>query len=511
MPVAVTTSAEIDRLVLKELLANKIEPAPLTTDEQFIRRVTLDLTGELPNTADITAFLADKDPQKRAKLIDKLLDTDKFARYWSRYWRDVIAARVVDRRNLIAARSFEEWLFEQLKSNKSWSEITRTMLTAEGNIRYDDPKTNGQAFFLLAQTGADAVNDRAAETSRIFLGIQIHCAQCHDHPFDQWKQVQFHELAAYFARTRDRLIREENRFVGVGLMSLPFGEQQMPNAKDARQTLMTHPRFLDGKAPGKSLSDKARRAALADAITDKENYWFAGAFVNRMWGELMGQAFYEPVDDMGPGKEVVFADVLTRVAAPFRASDYDIKGLYRLIMNSQTYQRQFRLGDSMSDHNFFAAVYPTQLPADALWDSLLNALGPLERGGPFGGGGFGGFAGRRFGGGLEFMFRQEFAFDPSLSADEIEGSIPQALILMNNATINARIKAERGSTLGTILQTYSRDEDAIEAVYLRTLAQAHDREQDKCLKHIEKVGNRAEAFEDILWALINSTEFQTKR
>lgn len=514
VPMTPATPADIDKLVQKELAANQIKSAPLTTDEQFIRRVTIDVTGELPSAAAVTAFVADKDPQKRAKLIDKLLDSDKFARYVARYWRDVITSRVVDRRNIGASRAFEEWLFEELKANKSWGEIARAMLTADGDIRYDDPKKNGQAFFLLAQTGTDAANDRAAEASRVFLGIQIRCAQCHDHPFDQWKQVQFHELAGYFARTRDRQIREENKLVGVGLTALPRGEHEMPSTKDSKQTLLTNPRFLDGKTPAKNLSDKDRRAALADAMTDKDNYWFAGAYVNRLWGEAMGQAFYEPVDDIGPGKQVVFGEVLTRLAAHFRATNYDIKGMYRLVMNSQTYQRQFRLGDSMSDHNYFAAVYPTQLPADALWSALVGALGPFNQG-PFGrpqpgaGGGFG----ARFGGfGLEGMFRQEFAFDPSVSAEEIEGTIPQALILMNNAQLNAKIKADRGNMLAKVLETFPRDEDAVEAVYLRTLARAPTAsETAKCMKYIQKVGKRAEAFEDLLWSLINSTEFQTKR
>ena len=139
--------------------------------------------------------------------------------------------------------------------------------------------------------------------SRIFLGIQIQCAQCHDHPTDVWRRHQFHELTAYFARDRERLVRDTSttdtkqvRFIGLELVSLPFGEHRMPSKTDPRQSTVTSPRFLDGKAPREGLSDVERRKALADAVVSKQNYWFAGAYVNRVWGELMGQSFFTPVD-----------------------------------------------------------------------------------------------------------------------------------------------------------------------------------------------------------------------
>src|SRR5262249_11509890 len=158
--------------------------------------------------ADVDEFVADKDPRKRAKLIDKLLESEEYARHWARYWRDVIATRLTDRRGTILARNFETWMTEQGKANKSWGEIARAMITASGQVRFDEPDKNGAAFFLLSRLGADAVNERTAETSRVFLGIRIQCAQCHDHPSDQWKRVQFHEMAGYFARLRERPIRD---------------------------------------------------------------------------------------------------------------------------------------------------------------------------------------------------------------------------------------------------------------------------------------------------------------
>jgi hypothetical protein len=259
------------------------------------------------------------------------------------------------------------------------------------------------------------------------------------------------------------------------------------------------------------LDDQSRRKALAEQITSKDNPWFAAAFVNRMWGEFMGQSFYSPIDDLGPQKDAMMPVVLARVSASFRGNGYDIKQVIRDIMNSDTYQRQIRPGESGDEHQLFATHNPVRMNGNALWQSLTGTLGPI--GGGFGGkGGFGGFGGRGGFGGLEQQFKSEFSYDPSTKAEEIEGSIAQALILMNNPQINQKIKASPTNVLGRILATYSDNDEALRVVYLRTLARRPtDRETTRLREHIRSVKNRAEAFEDILWALVNSTEFQMKR
>lgn len=511
------SAAEIDQLVTKELHASKLAAAPRTTDEQFLRRVWLDLTGHLPAPADVSEFLADPNPGKRARLIDKLLDSEDYARHWARYWRDVIEVRATA--NMIFVRAprapaLEAWLFDQFKANTSWAEVARAMLTAEGTLTIGDT-ANGESGFLLAHFGPDAAVERAAETARVFLGIQIQCAQCHDHPSDVWKREQFHQLAAFFGRTREQPQRGTGamQLNGVRLIGRPFGEHQMPDLNNPGQGTTMQPVFLSGAALRPGQPDKERRAALANYLTAKDNYWFAAAYVNRMWGELMGQAFYQPIDDMGPQKEAYMPSVLPRLAAGFRGDNYDTKALLRTVLNTETYQRQIRLGESSDQHLLFAASYPTRLRSDALWQALGDVLGRLGEppgrrpGPPFGGGGP--FARLQT---LEFVFKRLFAFDPSLKSDEVEGSIPQALILMNNPTINQKIEAKDTNLLARILKSYPQDEDALRMVYLRALARKPtDKEVEKCQKFIAKVGNRAEAFEDILWALLNSTEFQTKR
>ncbi|HEY1377760.1 MAG TPA: DUF1549 domain-containing protein [Gemmataceae bacterium] len=527
VPIMPLSSAELDKLIAAELRDDGIKPAARTSDEAFLRRVSLDLTGRLPGTQELAEFLADRDPAKRSKAIDKLLAGDAFARHWARYWRDVVSAKYTDRRQLAMVPEFEKWLVEQFRDNKSWGDIAWAMLTAEGGLPIGpvrpaamesakDFRPNGAAAFLLAHLGQDQAEEQAAETARVFLGIQIQCAQCHDHPFDEWKQRQFHELAGYFARIRSRQVNfARDPKAGpprIELSPVPFGEHRQPDKNDPTTGTTVLPRFLDGKSLPAGLGDKQRRTALADKVTGPENFWFAAAFVNRTWGELMGQAFCQPVDDMGPGKDVVMPAVLKRLAASFRASDYDVKQLIRTICNSEAYQRQIRPGVTTDEHLHFAAAYPTRLPAEALWQSLVNVLGPL---GPpidsrvalaamFGRGG-------RFLP-LEFSFVNEFRFDPSLKADEVEGSIPQALLLMNNREINRAVQAQGRTLLAHVLTKYPKDEEAVRALYSKALTRKPtDRELAKAVAYVHKVGKREEAFEDLLWALLNSTEFQTKR
>jgi hypothetical protein len=515
---------EIDALMAGDLQFLDIEPAVLTTDEQFIRRVTLDLTGQLPNAADITVFIASTDSGKRLALIDQLLESDAYARHWARYWRDVVSCRITNRRSMGLTRSFEEWLYEQFRDDRNWGEITRDILTAEGELRFSQsvspdsglvkqpgwqPRPNsegGELFFLVAHDTAEA-EERAAETSRVFLGIQIQCAQCHDHFTEPWKRVQFHELAAYFSRIKFQQLFDKKKLVGVQLVTVPDREHKMTSLDDPDSFSVIHPRFLDGRSPDRNLSDRERRQALADMVVDKQNHWFAAAFVNRVWGELMGQSFYQNVDDMGLRKEVIFGEVLTRLTGAFRGTDYDTKAMFRAITNSDAYQRRYRQGEKSGEDAHPVPFCPAPLRPDVLWDSLEHVLGKL------GSSQFHTRGGKRFNVSiLEGKFKAEFDFDPSLRNEDVEGTIPQSLFLMNNTDLNKRIQAVGKNLLGRVLKETPDDADAIASIYLRVLARRPtDRELSKCRDYIARIENRVEAFEDILWALINSTEFQSKR
>jgi Protein of unknown function (DUF1549)/Protein of unknown function (DUF1553) len=510
------TPAELDKLIANELKQDHLQPAPRICDDEFVRRVYLDLTGQLPLPADVREFAADKDSQKRAKLIDQLLASDEYAKHWMRYWRDVMTVKLSDRRVLAMTPSLQMWLEREFAANTPWDKLARQMLTAKGEVKVAEPSADaGAIFFLLAHNGDDQTEERASETARVFLGIQIGCAQCHDHPFDAWKQEQFHELAAYFSKVRygvAGLNMPPN--VTATLASNPGGRHRMPDKADPSKGTLMQPKFLDGSTPPPSVfvTDAERRQQLAEAIAGPQNFWFAAAFVNRTWGEFMGQSFSMPVDDLGPGRPVVMPAVLTRLSASFKGSEYDIKGLMRLICNSETYQRELRPGESADTHVHFAGSAPTRLKAETLWDSLVTVLGQMGRPGQRAQAMYNPIAAMRPNAGPEAAFVQEFRFDPSLKPDEVEGSIPQALILMNSPVIQDKVRATGTNLLARLLEAYPQDSDAVRAVYMRTLARKpSDKEADKSLAYIKKVGKRSEAYEDLLWALLNSAEFLSRR
>ena len=284
----------------------------------------------------------------------------------------------------------------------------------------------------------------------------------------------------------------------------------MPGKDNPKNGSVMNPRFLDGKPAGAKLTDMRRRYSLAESIIGSRQPWFAGAYVNRIWGEFMGQSFYMPIDDMGPSKEAVMPEVLARIAGSFRGSDYDVKKLLRKIVNEPGVSTA---DEARRERRSPSVVCREQSDAVASRHSLAIAgqharpdrrrirFCAKSRQGPF----------ARLGG-FEQLFKREFSFDPSTKPEDVEGSISQALMLMNNPQINQKIQARGENVLAKILAEHANDDDALKMVYLRTLARRpSDREFQRCRDYIRTVGNRSEAFEDIMWTLINSTEYQTRR
>ena len=514
-------AARADELLASETGATsgKVKPAAVADDEIFLRRVTLDLHGRLPNVAEITAFSLDPSADKRTVVVKKLLADPRYGENWSRYWRDVIMYRATEQRAQLIAGVLTDYLRDSINSNKPWSEVATDFITAKG-----DGLEQGETALIIAQEGKP--EETVAEISRIFLGVQIQCAQCHDHPTDRWKREQFHELAAFFPRVSSRVIlTPDNRSITVAVAE--FGnepierngnrvrgsaEHRMPDLKDpaARGTLMTPVLFATGDRLNGSKSDAERRGTLAQWITKPENPYFAKALVNRLWSELVGEGFYEPVDDIGPDRTCDAPQTLEHLATAFAATNYDVKWLFETIMATQSYQRASR-SRRTPDQPAFTANVPQRLRADQLYDNVLAALGSRE---PtfFGGPAMAG-PGARFNRGPRQSFAAVFGYDPSERRDEVSGTIPQALTMMNSPLFSGLINARSSRTaLGKMLAEIKDDKALISELYLRTLArEPSQKEIDTCLAHIASVKDRADAFEDIHWSLLNSTEFLYRR
>ncbi len=492
---------------------------PLITDDAFVRRVMLDLAGELPTPEELVTFTLDADAHKRARMVDQLLNDPRFGDNWARYWRDVILYRRTEERALLSAAAVEEYLSESLNENKSWDEIATDFITAEGDVRED-----GRTALIMAQAGQP--EDTVAEISRIFMGIQIQCAQCHDHPTDRWEREQFHELAAFFPRVAVRPNRqaEKRTFLVTAVDFFPRFLRGNPNARFRGTAEHLMPDLENPAEPGEQMKpvffatgdalslgtrDADRRGALADWLTSANNEWFAKAYVNRIWAELVGEGFYEPVDDLGPDRECSAPQTLDLLADSFVASAYDVKWLFRTIMATDAYQRPSQSRRAWEDAPFQANANQ-RLRGDQLFNSLMQALGINEELATRAGGGMQGAYGFR--GGPRTFFNAAFGYDPSDHRDEITGSVQQALLMMNSPNINRAMSANNFNGLGRMLRTIPDDQELIVELYLRTLARAPTSDEiQTCVEYLKEVGDRSEAFEDLQWSLVNSTEFLHRR
>jgi len=548
------TSAELDRLLEQYLKKTnpKVEPAPLTTDVEFVRRVHLDLAGAPPTPAQVLFFVKDTSKDKRARLIDALLQSPAYARNWADYWKDVIRFHATNQNALqVRYDALEDWLAEQFRKNRPWDEIARAMITATGRV-----DENGAASLALAHEAKPV--ELAGEISRIFLGVQIQCAQCHDHKTDSWKREQFHEFAAFFSGTRAKPI------VRAMPGQLPVFEVEvqgrprytMPDLANPAKQIPVAPKFFlasakaDAKLP-ETLDAVARRTLGASYITGQDNPWFARAFVNRIWYALMGESFYDAVDDIGPERTPKAPEVIETLADQWQKGGYDIRWLLRTIMGTQAYQRRVRATTTAAGKTAFASNCPSRLRSDQIVEALSEALGlpddlvavPIAavNRGP---GGKPSLAAQEKGkskpqngkkavataglasaaaqgkgegkamrlGGPRTAFNALFGIDPSIPNDDVMGTIPQALFLMNGPMVHNRTQARPGTVLGEILATAPDNGAALNALYLRVLSrQPNAKEVEACAAYMAKVGHRVEVFEDIYWALINSTEFVSRR
>lgn len=579
---ALDVAREVDRIINEELRKQEQSPAPLVDDEEFIRRVSLDLTGTLPSTRETSLFCLDSSPDKRTALIDKLLDRPEFSRSWAMYWREVIFSRATEARSRLAQEDFESWMEGELTAKKSWDTIVTELLTATGDV-----EEHGETALIFAHTGEP--EEIAAEASRIFMGIQIQCANCHDHPSDSWKREQFHQFAAFFPRISVRPKRDEgprsfevvsfepetegkrrerldeifnspekflklvdrnrnnqidraeirdknngplNRLFELGdkdksnaltlqeLKEIPrppertgqgAAEHFMPDLEHPEDRgKQMDPRFFIGDlSGGKGKSDTDRRKAISKFITDPKNPWFAKAFVNRAWFELLGQGFYMPVDDLGPERTAQYPAALDALSEGFVASGYDIRWVYRTIANTEAYQRALTTSDAVDESQEFAAASPTRIRSDTLFDAITSVLGVKEfprTKAPKGA------TGRPATRSMRGQFNELFGVDPSTPQDEIVGTVPQALFLMNNPSIQQLGSGRSGTRLSQILKEFDNDEDAVKELYLLVLVRdPHEQELKTCLNYIKEVGNRQEAFEDLHWCLLNSAEFLARR
>ena len=499
------SSHELDRTLREAAKLDEADLEDIVPDETFLRRVSIDLIGRQPRPNELAAFLLDTSANRRDIAVERLLDSPEFGANWAGYWADVIGYRVPPPElTFLDYAMFETWLADRINQNAPWDETVRAILTASGKVK-DHPEATFVGFHEADTTRL------AAETARVFLSLQIGCAQCHDHPFDEWRREQFHELAAYFVRASAKMPWNDSGEIEV--KDKGKGEYEMPNVADpSKKGTMMAPTFLTGEKLGQGKNDLERRTELALVIASRDNPWFAKSYVNRVWARLMGRGFYEPVDDIGAGNEPRLREVHKPLTDHFIATGFDAKSLFRVIVNSKTYQQQLASHPSSADKPF-ASGTTTKLRGDEVFQSLVTAIELPNVTPP------------RTAPTKEIRFppppkstrdvvAEVFGFDPSLRPEDVSRTLGQAMLLMNNDQLQAQINSapDSGTVLARVLSAETDDSKVVRRLFQLVLArQPNESELKITLDHVTSGTNRGEGFEDLLWSLINSAEFTTKR
>lgn len=467
----------------------KITPASKSSDAEFARRAHLDLTGRIPRVSEIRQFLADESPDRRVKLIDSLLAKPDHANHIANHWRAVL---LPDGANMQFGfggdQALQSWLRSQVADHVPWDKTVREILTAKGAV--------GQSpIAIYYSTLQLKPEELAASTSRAFLGVQIQCAQCHDHPFQAWKQKDFWAYAAFFARVKSGP-GPVGGFVNQ-VVDAKEGEVRNPRSGDPQMP------FYLGGSQAEEVAEKTRREQLADWITSKDNPYFAKAAVNRMWAMLFGRGLVHPVDDLGEHNLASHPELLDELAKYFIETGYDMRATLRMLATTEAYQ--LSSGGSPGDApppEQFARMALKPLNSEQLYDCLQTATCKKRPFVPTAGQGYVYDQGR-------FTFLTQFR-TPAGTGGEYAGGIPQALTLMNGRLMEDATDQDKSDLIGALEAPFFNDEQRVETLFLASLSRKPtDAEREQFLKHLAAAepAKRRAAMGDLLWSLLNSAEF----
>lgn len=440
-------AARVDAVLAQVQAADGVQPAPRCDDATFLRRATLDLTGTLPEPQVVRAFLADPRSDKRARAVDALLASPDYATHWTAYWDDVLMGPGA-RSQILDRGAFRRWLERELAQNAPWNQLVFDLVSATGQNSVGGEEArprfaqapqvvqaearadvNGAVNWLLKYR--DAPQDLAGSTSRIFLGVQIQCAQCHDHKTEKWKQTDFRQFAAAFARTRPFPIDLKGEMKGIRRVEVRDVDYPVGRGKKAppewQAIVASEPTALDGTDLG---SSRVPRRALAGWIVSDTNPWFAQALVNRYWAVMTGRGFVDPLDDLRPSNPAIAPEALAALAQDFKTHGYDLKRLLRTICLSDAYQRAaVAVQPGKSGDDDWARARLRTLEPDQLLNSVVAAtqLQPAlaQRADKQG----------KSVAQLEMDLQRQVTFlfdvDEEAAADDYAGTVPQAQALLN--------------------------------------------------------------------------------
>jgi hypothetical protein len=535
-PLREFSSVDVDAFLEKAWAEKGITPAAPVDDATFLRRAWLDIVGTIPPPNDVTAFVADASPNKRAKLVDALLASPAYAEHWADYWEDELMGQA--RQGDIDRLALRLWLRDQFAKNVPWDRVVQSLVTASGqnSVGGERAKSLGEAERAIAKSdtpinGAvnyvlkfrDTPQDWAGSASKTFLGVQIQCAQCHDHKTEKWKREDFQKFAACFMRAQ----------------TVPLDGAMMKGIKRAlvRDIDRPLPRFMRdadlqpiGRASPTALDGSAMTGNVRESVATwmTTSPWFSRAAVNRMWGHFLGRGFVDPVDDLRPSNPSDAPELEDALAKDFAAHHYDLKRMIKTIALSRPYGLSTGSGAAVLWSRFRA----TPLGPNELLDAVIDATGvddALRR--------LGRFNVEEITERLRQLYGFVFDVDEELDKPTYEGTITQALIQLNGRLVAGGSTALPASAVANVARADMTDAQRVEALYLRTLSRRPTKDeldgwtkylaspppltqsdppkakgsQDPLARATEKIPEtrdpRVAALEDLMWTLLNSSEF----
>lgn len=489
----------IDALIEDAWKEAKVKPSPPASDAEFLRRVYLDLTGRIPNVKEAVAFLDAKESGKRQKLVENLINSPDYSKNMGSLWSILLVGRRPQGQNVSKA-ALESWLRKQFAANRPWNEVVSDLVTASGSS-----KDNGATHFTMAHMQDGAIN-LTSITTRVFLGQQIQCTQCHDHPQNDWKQADFWGINAFFKGIRTRQVFKADATGAevldyVELFDEPTNSYSTYEKRNA-QIGIAFPAFLDGRKISQG-TDVDRRAELGKFIT-RDNPQLARAFVNRVWGHLLGRGFVQPVDDFGDHNPPSHPELLDRLAADFRASGYDVRALIRWITASRAYNlTSVTLRENEKDETLFSHAAVKPMTPEQLFDSLITATAAHRT------------AGENMDRTRDQWLRQfvvTFANDEEGESANFQGTIPQALMMMNGELMARATGGQSGSFLGYVFdrarQSRAPAQFIVNQLYLAAFCRYPSRGEMASVGQL--LGTNIDSInllQDLFWAMLNSNEF----
>jgi hypothetical protein len=492
----------IDRLVHDKLRKMEILPSELTGDLEFLRRVCYDVIGVPPTPAEIRTFLADKRPDRRARMIDALLERPEHAEYWALKWGDLFKIRFDQLRDQ-GTWGLYRWLRDAIATNKPYDRFVREIVTAHGSCAENPPANFWRVF--------DDPNEATQATAQVFFGIRLLCAKCHDHPFEKWVQTDYYGMAAFFSQVGRKAGRRREDLV-------IFRTDAPAQATHSTTGAALDPKLLDAESV-KIGADQDARERLAEWMTRKDNPFLARAAVNRFWSHLFGRGIIDPVDDIRSSNPPVNAPLLDALTKDFVDHQFDVRHVLRVMLNSRTYQLSARTNKT-NDKDFvnFSHALPRRLSAEQVLDTLSQATGIKEgfrsRFGeatvalPAGGVRAGQLPDRQLTAELLDIFGRPRGESTCACERHEEISMTLALHLINGQSVARRLADPNGSVAQLVRKPKISDAAIIDELYLTVLCRFPSAGERAALeRHFRQNTNKLTAAQDAMWVLFNTKEF----